>query len=72
MNQYEHTFFTPARLKEFWQMVEALLKFASPAVLIFVALSAVGLLLVLVIKSFKKGADSEDEDDKDYDIKYYD
>ena len=72
MNQYEQTFFTPARLKEFWQMVEALLKFASPAVLIFVAISAVGLLLVLVIKSFKKGADSEDEDDKDYDIKYYD
>lgn len=72
MNSYEHTFFTSARLKEFWKMVEALLKFASPSVLIFVAISAVGLLLVLVIKSFKKGADSEDEDDKDYDIKYYD
>lgn len=71
-NRYEHTFFTSARLKEFWQMVEGLLKFAAPSVLIFVAISAVGLLLVLVIKSFKKGANSEDDENKDYDIKYYD
>lgn len=71
MNQYEITFFTDARLSEFWDIVAGLLKFASPSVLIFVAITAVGMLLTLAIKAFQKGADSED-DDKDYDIKYYD
>lgn len=69
---YEHTFFTTARLKEFWDIVAGLLKFASPSVLIFVAITAVGMILIAAIRAFKKGADSEDEDDKDYDIKYYD
>lgn len=68
---YDHTFFTSQRLAEFWEMVEGLLKLASPSVLIFVAISAVGMLLLLVIRAFKKGANSQD-DDKDYDIKYYD
>lgn len=68
---YEHDFFTKARLKEFWDMVGGLLKFAAPSVLIFVAITAVGMLLIIAIKAFKKGADSE-ERDKDFDIKYYD
>lgn len=71
MNIYEHEFFTSARLKEFWSMIEGLLSFAAPSVLIFVAISAVGMVVTLIIKAFRKGANSDD-DDKDYDIKYYD
>lgn len=71
-NQYTHTFFTQARLKEFWDMVFGLVKLASPGVLISVAIACVGLILVLAVKAFKKGADSEDDHDRDYDIKYYD
>lgn len=69
---YEHTFFTSARLREFWDMVAGLLKFASPAVLIFVAITAAGMLIFAAIAAFKKGTDSETDNDKDYDIKYYD
>lgn len=67
---YDHTFFTPARLREFWDMVAGLVKLASPMVLISVAMTCVGLILVLAIRAFRKG--SESDDDRDYDIKYYD
>lgn len=68
---YEITFFNDERMGEFWLMVEGLLKFAAPSVLIFVAISGVGMLLMIVIKSFRRASNSED-DDKDFDIKYYD
>lgn len=70
-NPYEIEFFTSARLSEFWDMIAGLLKFASIPVLIFVAISGVGLLITAIIFAFKKGADPE-ETDRDYDIKYYD
>lgn len=69
---YEHTFFTRARLNEFWDMVTGLVKLASPGVLISVAITCVGMILVLAITAFKKGADAEEDKDRDYDIKYYD
>lgn len=71
MISYNIEFFTPARLREFWSMIEGLLKFASPSVLIFVAIMAVGMVLTIAIKAFKKGAETNDQD-KDFDIKYYD
>ena len=71
MNEYEHTFFNKARLAEFWDIVAGLLKFASPSVLIFVAVACVGMVLTAAIVAFRKGADDE-ERDKDFDIKYYD
>lgn len=69
-NPYEHTFFDAAALTELWQMVVGLLSLASPAVLIFVAIVAVGMLVTIAIVAFKKAAN--DDDDEDYDIKYYD
>ena len=69
---YEHTFFTQARLREFWDMVAGLVKLASPMVLISVAMTCVGLILVLAIRAFRKGSEPEYNDDRDYDIKYYD
>lgn len=72
MNQYEHTFFTSARLNEFWQMVVGLLSFASPAILISIAIMAVGMFVTMAIVAFKKASKQDDDDDGDYDIKYYD
>ena len=69
---YEHTFFTQARMKEFWEMVAGLLKLASPGVMISVGIAVVGMVLVLAIKAFRKGSESEYDDNRDYDIKYYD
>lgn len=68
---YDITFFTPERLREFWEMVAGLLKFASPSVLIAVAIIGVGMLLTIVITTFKKGTKANDEDG-DFDIHYYD
>lgn len=68
---YDVTFWDSARLKEFWGIVESLLKFASPSVLIAVAIIAVGMVMTLVIYAFKKGANQDNRDD-DFDIKYYD
>lgn len=70
MNPYEQSpFFTNARLTELWQMVEALLKLASPSLLIFVAIALVGMLIMIVIKTFKKSDD--DDNDDEYEIKHY-
>lgn len=67
---YDVTFFTNARMNEFWDMVSGLLKFSSPSVLIFVAITMAGILLTVVIRAFKSS--SKDDSDKDYDIHYYD
>lgn len=67
---YDITFFTKERMDEFWEMVTALLKFASPSVLIYVAIVSVGILLTTVVVAFKKA--TRDDDNEDFDIKYYD
>lgn len=66
---YDVKFFTSARMNEFWDMVSGLLKFSSPSVLIFVGIMAVGMVLTIVIRAIKT---NENDDDKDYDIHYYD
>lgn len=70
----DYTFFTSARLMEFWGWVKILLQMASPAVLIAVAIIAVGLLLAIVIRAFKKSSKEQyagsydviEEDDDDF------
>lgn len=69
---YEHTFFTPARLAELWEMFAGIVKLASPAVIISVAFSMVGLLFVLIVVMVRKAVNPDkDDDDRDYDIKHY-
>lgn len=68
---YDVTFFTPQRMSELWEMVGGLLKFASPSVLIFVALTCVGMFLMIVINAVKKAA-NHDKENEDFDIKYFD
>lgn len=67
------TFLTTERMSAFWNYVGSLLKYISPILMIFVAFAIVALVLDLIIKTFKKGADNEDrrKDDDDYDMKYY-
>lgn len=47
---------------EFWGLVRMLLEGISPGVMITAAISAVGLLLVMVVKSWRKSSDDQDED----------
>lgn len=63
------TFATSENMNLFWSFVKSLLSYASPWVMIAFALVAVGLVLTIVITSFKK-ADQEHEDD-DIEIKTY-
>lgn len=66
------TFYTPDRMREFWGFVETLLKMVSPGVMIVTAIIAVGILLIIIVNTFKKseknqldGAyDLEDDDDE--------
>jgi len=67
---YEIDFWNNARLSEFWDMVTSVLKFASPGVLIMVAVAMVGLLFSIVIGAVKQ-ASNKNKDDDDFDIKYY-
>lgn len=68
---YEHTFYTPERLEELFEMFTSLVKLASPGFLIWVAITMAGLLLTFIVHAFRKGADQDDDDDRDYDIKHY-
>lgn len=65
------TFFTDARMQEFWGLVKALLLSVSPMVMISVALIAVGMLLTIIVNSFKQARSKDDDDDSDYEIKHY-
>lgn len=64
-------FFTEARMTEFWGYVKMLLSAASPAVLMAVALIAVGMVLSIVITAWKKSASDKEGEDDDYEIKHY-
>lgn len=57
------TFATPGNMNTFWGFVQTLLGFASPWVMIAVAIAAVGLLLLVIVNSFRKAAKDEDEDE---------
>lgn len=65
------TFATPGNMNTFWGFVRTLLSFASPWVMIAVAIMAVGLLLVIVINSFKNAAKDDSEDKDDYEVRHY-
>ena len=67
------TFFTADRMDEMWGFVFDLLKMASPAVLIAVAIISVGILLTIIVNTFKKseknqldGAYDLHDDDDEY------
>lgn len=52
----KYTFFDNSTLTEFWNWVKILLQMASPAVLIAVAILAVGLLIPIIIRTLRKGS----------------
>lgn len=63
-------FFTADNMNIFWGYVKSLLQAVSPGVMLWTALSAVGLLIPIIIKTFKKTDEDEDKD-KDFDYKEY-
>jgi len=66
-------FFTEARMTEFWGYVKMLLTTASPAILMDVALIAVGMVIAIIVNAWKKASrenNSDDEND-DYEVKHY-
>lgn len=70
------TFFSSRNTEVMWDFVVALTKFIAPGVMIVVAFFAVGMMVKVIIKSFKKGTETEDDtrrnkDKEDYDMKYY-
>lgn len=66
-------FFTDERMMEFWGYVKMLLQMISPGVMLVVAIAAVGMLLVIVITSWKSASKGlEKEDDDEFEVKYYD
>lgn len=67
-------FFTPERMSELWDMVGKLLSMASPMVMLAAAIVAVGLLIGVVIHSFRQAAVTKKEDDDDdngYEVRRY-
>lgn len=65
-------FFNASNLALFWDYVGMLLTGVSPALLISVAVVAVGLLLGIVINAWRKSSEDQlKENDDDYDIKHY-
>ncbi len=71
MPQFQ-TFFTPARLDEFWYYVKWILFYAAPAIMIMAAAGAISLLIPMIKKSFanENEINRQDETD-DYEIRRY-
>lgn len=70
-SEYKIDFWSSNRLNEFWEMVEELTKFSAPGIMIYVAITLVGFLLIIVVRSFKQATKNENDDDEDFDIKHY-
>lgn len=64
------TFFSAANMSEFWGYVGMLLKGISPGVMLVTGTAAVGFLLVIIIKAFRKSDEDEKEDD-DIEVRHY-
>lgn len=70
------TFFSTKNVEVMWDFVVTLTRFIAPGIMIVVAFFAVGMMVALIIKSFKKGTETEEDgrrnkDKDDYDMKYY-
>ncbi|GGJ63401.1 hypothetical protein GGR02_001403 [Anoxybacillus voinovskiensis] len=66
------TFFTPARLDEFWYYVKWLLFYVAPMIMIMTAAGAISLLVVIMKKSFANTDQvGKQEKDDDYEIRRY-
>ena len=68
---YEVNFLSNANYAEFWKMLEGLVKFISPFLMIGVGLILAGWLISLVIKTFRKavGRDNDDGFQRENDVK---
>ncbi|AXM89722.1 hypothetical protein B379_11535 [Anoxybacillus ayderensis G10] len=66
------TFFTPARLNEFWYYVKWLLFYVAPAIMIVAAAGALSMFIAMLKKSFAntKQIDKSDQNE-DYEIRRY-
>ena len=72
MNQLPSmTFFTDARMLEFWGYVRQLLSVASPMVMLVAAAIAVSMLIGIIVRAIRKAKDDEDDDDQGYEVKHY-
>lgn len=65
----EIDFWSADNMGEFWNYVKMILEGVSPGIMISVAVAAVGLLLGIVVKSWRKA--SKDEDDDDIEFRHY-
>lgn len=64
-------FYTPERMAELWKNVESLLSMVSPGVMIWVAITAVGMLLIIIINAFRQATAPKEEDDDDVEVRHY-
>lgn len=53
------TFFTPARLNEFYGYFWTLIKIVSPAIMIAMAIAAVGMMLYMIVATMRKARDEQ-------------
>ncbi|KIQ93622.1 hypothetical protein LH47_02303 [Anoxybacillus thermarum] len=66
------TFFTPARLDEFWYYVKWLLFYVAPAIMIMAAAGALSMFIAMMKKSFANTKQiDESENNEDYEIRRY-
>ncbi|WP_378211118.1 hypothetical protein [Anoxybacteroides rupiense] len=66
------TFFTPARLNEFWYYVKWLLFYVAPMIMIFAAAGAITLLIMMIRKTIANTNQiDQKENDDDYEIRRY-
>ncbi|MEA0565505.1 hypothetical protein [Lysinibacillus irui] len=68
------TFFDTRNLNTLWDFVAVLLKYVAPGVMILVAFTAVGMIIKMILKMWKKGADDDEDrrkNDDEYETKYY-
>ncbi|BDG46415.1 hypothetical protein [Parageobacillus sp. KH3-4] len=71
MPQFQ-TFFTPARLDEFWYYVKWLLFYVAPMIMIIAAAGAISILIVMIKKSFANAEEINKKDNQDdYEIRRY-
>lgn len=64
-------FFNSTNMIQFWGYVKMLLVGISPGIMLVTGTVAVGFLLVVIIKAFKKSNEDEKDDDDEIEVRHY-
>ncbi|MCK6259391.1 hypothetical protein LCY76_22730 [Fictibacillus sp. KIGAM418] len=63
-------FYTSDNMAQFWDFTKGLLQTTAPGIMLWFAVTAVGIVLTIIVKAFRQSSKEDDEDDE-IEVRHY-